>query len=1122
MRKITILLAFLFFVGGNIANAQTRTISGKVTSADDGMGVPGVTVVVKGTTQGTTTDLDGLYTLNVEPSAEALVFSFIGMSTVEIALGNSDNIDVVMEIESHLMDEVVVTALGISREKKSLGYAVTELDGDAVNRVRETNIVNSLAGKATGVDIRQSATMGGSANILIRGTASLTQNNQALFVVDGVPIDNSNVSGNTEDGWGGYDYGNAAMDINPDDVESISILKGAAATALYGSRAANGVVLITTKKGKTTEAGKKRLGVTINSSVVFSQADMSTAPQWQNEYGAGYGAFYDNPGGVYNGVDVEAGNFFYGDVKGDGNMNLITPVAEDATWGERFNPNLMVVQWDALDPDGGVFGEERPWIAGANGLEYYFNTGVKWTNNISIDGANEYGTFRLSYTNIDEKGMLPEATLKRNVLNFAGSYNITKKISVSANLTYNSTIAQGRAGTGYDGGNVMQSLGQWFQRNVDMKRLDEKYLRGDGSQLSWNSQYWATYDTDGNRVLAGTDHLRPIYFDNPYWVRRKSFQDDERNRIFGYVNAKWEFTDYLNMTARFGLDTYSEEQNERIAVGSVDVSKFTNFRRNYFETNTDIMLNFNKIFSKFSVTAFAGAGNNYRKASRLWSSTVGGLVVPEFYAISNSQSPVSISEGLNIRGYNSLYGLVSVGYDNFVYLEVSGRNDWSSTLPQVDGANSYFYPAVSLSLLVNELGGLKDVSWLSLLKVRGNYAQVGNDAPAYSLISTYTQGTSWGNYALFSVNSTLQNPTLAPERTKSWEFGVEANFFQSRLGFDIATYQANSYDQIMPVSVSPTSGVSNRFVNSGEIENKGWEIGITGTPVRTKDWNWDVTVNWWTNKNEVLSLYEGVENMLIYSQWDASINATVGQPYGTIRGTDFVWTNGEKTVDENGYYMKSASDTVIGDINPDWKMGISTNVSWKQLSLYVLFDFQKGGDIYSINTKYGQATGLYAETTGANTLGNPMRDDVWSTVDGDLGPNFGGGLPLSEAAANSGGTILPGVKEDGSANDLLINSGRWGRAFYYNNSPTARYVFDASYVKLREMAITYTLPSSVLKNSFVSNVSFSLIGRNLLIISKNVDHFDPEFQLTSGNQQGIETGAYPSARTYGFNVKIGF
>ncbi|PLX05063.1 MAG: SusC/RagA family TonB-linked outer membrane protein [Marinilabiliales bacterium] len=1109
MRKITILLAFLFFVGANIANAQTRTISGKVTSADDGMGIPGATVVIKGTTTGTTTDLDGKYTLNVEPSAEALVFSFVGMSTVEVELGNSNNIDVVLETESLLMDEVVVTALGISREKKSLGYAVQELDGSAVNQVRETNVVNSLAGKATGVDIRTASTMGGSANILIRGTASLTQNNQAMFVIDGVPVDNHNtnedraIAGATtttqNDGWGGYDYGNSAMDINPDDIASVSILKGAAATALYGSRAANGVVMITTKKGKTTESGKKRLGVTINSGVQFSTADMSTTAHYQEKYGGGYGPFYENPAGTYNGVEVDAGQFFYGDVKGDGNMQLIMPTPEDASWGQAFNPALQVVNWDAIDPVASNFGEERSWVFPENSLDYFFNTGVKWTNNISIDGANENGTFRLSYTNMDEKGMLVNSSIKKNIINFAGSYNVTKKIKVEANITYNNTKAQGRYGTGYEGRNPMQALGQWFQTNVDLKTMEDKYLRADGSQLSWNSSYWASYNADGTRNIDGTDHLKPLYADNPYWIRYKNYENDSRDRIFGYTRASWEFTDFLSASVRFGLDNYSENQNERIAVSSVDQSAFGNFRRNYLETNTDMMLNFDKVFGKVTVDAFVGYSNNYRQTNSIYTTTIGGLIVPDLYTVSNSKSPVRTREWLTKRGYNSALGNVRIGYGNFIYLEASGRNDWVSTLPE--GENSYFYPSASLSLLVNELGSLKDVSWLSLLKVRGNYAQVGNDAPAYSLISTYTQNTSWGDYALFSVNSTLQNPELRPERTKSYEFGIEASFFQGRLGLDIATYNSNSYDQIMPVLVSPTSGVTRRFVNGGEIENKGWEIALNGTPVQTKDFSWNVGVNWWTNKNKVLSLYEGVDNLLIYSAWDVSINASVGQPYGSIRGTDFIYTNGKKTVDANGYYMRTSSDTVIGDINPDWKMGINSTLSWKSLSLYFLVDFQKGGDIYSVNTKYGQATGLYFETAENNDKGVPMRDPV----------------------ADGGGYNYPNtVFADGTANDIYVPAYRWGRAFYYNNSPTARYVFDASYVKLRELALTYRLPSKVLKNTFINNVSFSVTGRNLWIISKNVDHFDPEFQLSSGNQQGIETGSYPTARTYGFNVKIGF
>jgi TonB-dependent SusC/RagA subfamily outer membrane receptor len=461
MRKITILMAFLFFVGMQFANAQTRTLSGKVISADDGMGIPGVTVQVKGTTIGTTTDLDGMFSLNVQPEHETLVFSYVGMSTQEITIGNQTTFNVTMESEATMMDEVVVTALGVSREKKSLGYAVEELDGDDVNRVADVNVVSSLSGKATGVSVIKPNTMGGSANVIIRGSTSLTQNNQALFVVDGVPISNNNdrVSQHgtyQNQGWGGYDYGNAAMDINPDDIENVSILKGAAATALYGSRAANGVILITTKSGKRGP-GEKRIGVTWNSSVLISSADMSTAPQWQNEYGAGYGPFYEDP---------ETAHFFYADLDGDGVNDLITSTSEDASWGAKFDPNLKVIQWDALDPLQDNYAEKRPWQPGANGLDYFFKNGRTFTNSLTFNAGNENGSFRLSYTNVDQTGLLVNSELKKNTINFSGQYNFTEKFTVDANITYVNTYGKGRYGTGYDGMNPMQSFGQWFEETL--------------------------------------------------------------------------------------------------------------------------------------------------------------------------------------------------------------------------------------------------------------------------------------------------------------------------------------------------------------------------------------------------------------------------------------------------------------------------------------------------------------------------------------------------------------------------------------------------------------------------------------------------------------------------------
>jgi len=667
MRKITILLMFLFFIGTIGAYAQTRTISGKVTSAEDGQGIPGVSVFVKGTTVGTVTDLNGEFALDVEPTHTTLVFQYVGMETQEMEIGQTSRFDITLSADAILMEEVVVTALGISREKKSLGYAVQELDGESFSEMKDANFVNGLSGKSAGVDILQANTMGGSANVLVRGVTSLTQNNQALFVVDGVPYNNRNTnedrpvanstSTNQNDGWGGYDYGNNAMDINPDDIESISVLKGAAATALYGSRAANGVILITTKKGKTATAGKKHLGITWSGGVHWTMADLSTAPQWQDEYGGGYGPFYDNEGGE----GVLPNYFFVGP-----NGELITPTSEDASWGHPFDPNLQIVQWDALDPLQDNYMETRPWVAGENGLDYWFRTGMKWTNNIAFDGANDNGSFRFSYANLSQNGIVANSRFDKHNLTFQGSYNFTDKLTIETNVSYVNMWAYGRYGTGYDGLNPMQSLGQWFERNVDLKRLEEGWLRPNGQQLSWNSSYY--------------DDLHPIYFDNPYWVRNKNFEDDGRDRFFGYVLGKYDFTDDLSFTARFSGDIYSTYQNERIAVGSVDPSYYSNFNQNFQEYNTELMLRYNKSWDKMSLSAMLGSNFRQNTWQTILGQTVGGLVVPDLYSVSNSVSPARVTETDVHTAVNSLFGQVSFGLMNFLYIDLTGRNDWSSTL----------------------------------------------------------------------------------------------------------------------------------------------------------------------------------------------------------------------------------------------------------------------------------------------------------------------------------------------------------------------------------------------------------------------------------------------------------
>lgn len=1073
MKRITSLLVCLAFMGIT-AFAQDIQISGKVTSADDGKVLPGVSVIVKGTTTGTTTSIDGEYTLSV-PSGATLVFSFVGMKAQEIAVGSQTTIDAVMEAEITGLEEVVVTALGINREKKSLGYAMQQVDGSEVNEVRETNFASSLSGKVAGVQIKQANTMGGSVNVVMRGSKSLTGNNQALFVIDGVPVSNNrNNTIDQEDGWGGYDYGNAASDINPDDVESISVLKGAAATALYGSRAANGVILVTTKKGQK----KQGLGVTVNSGVVFSSIDKTTAPKHQNEYGAGYGPFYEDA----------TGYFFEGDL-GNGNQ-LITPTSEDASWGAKFDPNLMVVQWDGLDPTyPETFGVARPWVAPAEDYTSFFETGVRYTNNIAIDGGNDKGTFRVSYTNANETGILPNSEINKNTFNFAGTYKLTPKFTAEANVSYINNRATGRFGTGYDGNNVMQSFGQWFQVNADMSRLAD-YQTPDGRQRTWNYVYY--------------DDLRPYFFDNPYWVRYKNYSNDGRDRVFGYTKLTYQFADWIRLTGRVGNDFYSEFQEERVAIGSAitgDLPRYGKRNRTFNEFNGELFLSVDKSFGDISVSGLVGLATRSNTLMMTYGETQGGLLIPDFDKLSNSVAAQFTDESLQESRVNSIFASANVGLYDLVYIDLTVRNDKSSTLPE--GDNSYLYPSVSTSFVFTELDALKGNNILSFGKLRLNYAEVGNSAPVHSIYNTYFQAANYDQTGMFSVQSTSLNPELLPEKTRSYEGGLELNFLQNRVGFDFAVYKTNTFNQIMPVTISSTSGYTAVWINGGQIDNQGVELALNTVPVVAGAFRWDLDLNWFRNRNKVVELYESIDNYLLFSQWDVSVNARVGEAYGNIEGLNYVYhENGGKLVQDNGYYERTATDETLGNVNPDWNMGVSNTLSYKGVSLRFLIDIQKGGDIYSVNTKYGRATGVYAETAGVNELGVEKR------------------IPLSENP--DAGVLLEGVKADGTPNDVRVDAYRWGRAYDYNKLPTAAYVFDASYVKLRELALTYSFNQNLLSKTPFSQLAISAVGRNLWIIHKNTEHFDPEAALSAGNQQGIESGSYPTTRTFGFNLKVGF
>jgi len=1081
-------------------SAYAQNVTGSVTDAATGEPLPSVSVKEKGTSNAAITNFDGNYTIKAGKGA-VLVFSSMGYASQEVSVTGT-TMNVALAISASKLDEVVVTALGISRDKKSVGYAIQEVGGAEVNKVKDANFMSSLSGKVAGVNIRQSGTMGGSANVVIRGYKSLTGNNQALFVVDGIPISNQITNtGNQQTGRGGYDYGNAAMDINPEDIDKVSVLKGAAATALYGARAANGVILITTKKGTK----RNGLGVSVTSGYTVGSVNPDTYVRYQNRYGEGYGAYY--------GPDTIAGYPTNGymvayDVDGDGIDDPCTPTTEDASFGLAFDPNFMVYTWESLYPELSTYGQKSAHVAGANNPLYFFEQSANTNNSVAIDGGNDNGSFRLSATQFSTKGIVPGSSLKRNNFSFTGSLKASDKLTVSTTAQFIQQAGRGRYGTGYDSRNPNQSFRQWFNVGVDMAKQKEAYELT-GKNITWNPFGYG----------YGDDATKPIYFDNPYFSVLENYQTDQRNRLIGNMMANYKINDWLDFMGRASVDTYSELQEERAAVGSVEIPGYIRRNRNVTETNIDMILSANKVFGSNDEFSFSGRlGSNIRRNSveAISASTNGGLVVPGVYALSNSvNTPNAPGETAYQIGVNGLFAAASLGYKNFLYVDLTGRQDVSSTLPAAN--NTFFYPSATMSLVFSEL---IDVDAISFGKVRLNYAEVGADAPAQALADAYNMGTAFGSTSLASAPSTSNNAGLLPESTVSTEAGLEMMFLNNRVGFDVSVYDQTSFNQIMPAKVSSTSGTIYKYVNAGEINNKGIELSLSATPIQAGDFEWNTNLNWTKNTNMVVSLFEGAENLQLASvQGGITIEARPGQAYGVIYGTTHVRdAEGRPVVYDmpaqyGGVRYLVGDKDVIGNINPDWYAGWNNSFRFKNWTASVLLDMQMGGNFFSLDTYYGYATGVYDFTAGDNDLGNPVRD---LAIDG-------GGYKINNVAYWDGSTV------DGDGNpsgfvvgDYYADMHYYGNALGYARNAREYHVWDASFIKLREVALNYSVPSSYLGSTGIKGLDVALTGRNLAILWKNNPYSDPEAGLSAGNVQGYQSGAYPAVREVGVNVKLKF
>jgi len=1146
MRRV-ITLFLCLFVGVSWVSAQKK-ITGTVISAEDNQPVIGATVLVKGTQEGTVTDAEGTFSINL-PSVEGkkLVVSYIGMATTEVDA--KDKMIVILQIDTKQIQEVVVTALGIKRDQRSLGYAAMQIKGNSVNEIKDANFVNSLSGKIAGVSIQASSAIGGSSNIVFRGLKSITGNNQALFVVDGVPIDNSNNNGaaNTGNansttqasGGGGYDFGNAAMDINPDDIENISILKGAAASALYGSRAANGVVMITTKKGAKAEKDCISKGsVFYNISYMAGLVNPVTLPKYQREYGAGYGMWdgtpptegYSLPTSV-NGRDMnaqealdnEAGFFNYGNGPlANGALGPYVPYEDDASFGAPYSRDLNVYQWSSWIPGSPNYGKMTPWVFPDHSIDYYFQLSNTVNNNIGFEGGNQYGSFRLSYTNLYQTGYMPNNRLVKNTVNASGSYEIKPGLTASAVFNYVNSSSYGNTLSGYNN-NVMTNFREWNQTNVDMKELKDIYF-ATRQNYGWNL---SSYDPS-----PSTYKEIPIFWDNPYYLAYENAPQMGENRFFGNFNLNYKFTDWLSAMGRVGYDIYSQLMETYRAIGSNTgggMPYYARFNNNFSEMNYDVYLTATKKWNKLDLNAVLGTNIRANSQNSIYITTNGGLLSPGFKSIANTAStllpPVESVYRSRVFGY---YLTASLGWDDFLYLDLAGRVDKSSTLP-LDN-NTYFYPSVSGSFIFSKFLSEK-MPWLSFGKLRLNYAEVGNSAPYAILKNYYTTNISssgqptdpnplFGNVGMQSTFTTNMNAKLKQENTQSVEAGLEMHVLNDRLGLDAAYYVSNTFNQILPLSVSSATGYFYNYINSGQMRNQGVELSLNATPVKTYNFSWTTNLNWYKNWNTVVSLYtdaagKPVTNYQIATfQQGVSLNATVGRPFGDLQGTSFNYVDGQKEIDSDGYYVnrtvdeKTGGTPVIGNVQPKYKGGWSNTITYRNVALGFLIDYSIGGDIYSLDMAYGLATGLYPETAGLNDLGNPVRNSL----------------------ATGGGLVLPGVvqQDDGSykPNDTRVDAGVYTSGMWvggYVNAPAKAFVYDASYVKLRELSLTYTLPKKfIAKTKAIKSCDIAITGKNLWIIYKNLPYADPESIMSSGNIQGFQVGSLPSLMQFGAKLNLTF
>lgn len=1031
------ILAVLFCISGTtIAHAQV-TVSGKVLSADNQEPLPGVNIIEVGTQRGTTTNEDGEFTLKVSSSDVSLKFTFVGFTPKTIPLNGRSELTVSLAPETKELEDVVVTALAINRQEKSLGYSVSQVDAEDFDAATETNTANLLQGQVAGVNV--SPTSGGpasSSRITIRGASSLAGNNQPLYVVDGIPIDNTNIG--SAGIYGGFDGGDGISQINPNDIKSISVLKGASAAALYGTRARDGVIQITTKSGKGLSQGP----VVDFSSTLTLQDALTGLTDYQNKYGQGQ----------------------LGQKPRTQDEALATGLD---SWGAPLDGS-QVVLFD---------GKEHPYIDQGNQLDNFYRTGIASKNSLSLSGGDDNSSYYFSTTYQNSESIVPNSGLKRTSLTLRGTHSFGK-LNADVKANYIRQSANNRPWLSDSPGNANFAVAV-LPPNISTSILKDNYMTADGKE--------------------GVYQNANVFVNNPYWVVNQFSTDDQKDRLIGYVKLDYDFTDWISLTARTGLDWYTLRRTSLTPWGTSyrPNGDFSEDEYRVLESTTDVLLNLDKqLTSSLELQGTFGGSVNYQK-----NETVGifgsNFKVPKLRTISNMAN-ISPVYDFSEKQINSVYGSVDLSYNDYLFLTVTGRNDWSSTLPKDN--NSFFYPSVSGSFVFSEAFSSAMPSWLSFGKLRASWAEVGSDTDPYQLNLTYNilNFTHQGQSAAAVSQDAIPLANLKPTLTKETELGFNLSFLDERLGIDFSWYNRRTTNQILSTTVSNTTGFGSRVINAGRLDNKGVEILLKGTPVRSNNVAWNTSLNFARNKSKVVAL-AGDQQTLILGQsrtQNANITATVGEEYGTIRGYTYKRDENGNIVHENGLPVQSSEQTILGKGTPDWTAGWNNTISYKNISLNFLVDVHWGAQLYSGTNSYAYGAGLHKNTL----VGRAECDQQ--------------GTPYTPCY------VADGVDVNGGKNNTAVVPSSYYS--YIAGNITEEFVYDANFVKLRQVQLSYQLPQSLIAKTPLRSARISATGRNLFYIYNSVPNIDPESAINRGNAQGLELAGVPGARSFGLSVDLGF